>query len=588
MQLTKEQSSIIQSEGNIKINAVAGSGKTTTLIAYAASRPKSSKILYLAFNKSVKMEATKKFKSKKLFNIDIQTAHSLAFKHVVIGNNLEINSIGYKNHELADILDIRIAGEPLAEMILANHVNKFTAYFCNSNASKVEELNYADTIADKKVLAFVKGNYPYIKKKTREFLSKMNRGEIAITHDFYLKKFQLLNPSLHYDYILFDEGQDASPAMLDVFLRQNAVKVIVGDTHQQIYSWRYAINSLEMVDFTPFQLSSSFRFNGNIAELAQATVERKKHLQADLTFQIKGKGESSEAEQKAVLARTNLGLLTKAIDYISEKENLTGIYFEGNINSYTYADDGTSLYDVLHLYNDKRKFIRDPLIKKMKSLEDLEEYIDKTEDMQLGMMVELVKEYGNEIPQFIKQLKEKHVENQDREKAHIIFSTVHRCKGMEYDSVQLVNDFLTEDKLKKLAQHKDLPDLIKQKLNEEINLLYVAITRTRNKLYIEEELLPENWAKNEQIVLLKRKANEGNKTSIKDLKLNEFESNSYDLRKIRKNHKSAYEPWNDELDRELKFMFDEGLSTKDLANHFGRTKGAIRTRIRKLYSFEDL
>jgi superfamily I DNA/RNA helicase len=587
MQLTKEQSSIIQSNGNIKINAVAGSGKTTTLISYAESRPKNSKILYLAFNKSVKLEATKKFKSKKLFNVDVQTAHSLAFKHIVIGKNLEINSNGYKNHELADILGIQVTREPLAEMIIANHINKFTAYFCNSSALKVEELNYADTISDKKALAFVNGNLSYIKKKTREFLAKMNKGEIAITHDFYLKKFQLQNPQLNYDYILFDEGQDASPAMLDVFLNQKATKVIVGDTHQQIYSWRYAVNSLEMVDFKSFNLSSSFRFNDKIAQLAQAIVERKKHLQSDVKFQIKGKGEPSKGEQKAVLARTNLGLLTKAIDYISEKKNLDGIYFEGNINSYTYADDGTSLYDVLNLYNGKRKFIRDPLIKKMNTLEDLEEYIDKTEDMQLGMMVELVREYGNEIPNYIKQLKEKHVENEDRDKAHIIFSTVHRCKGMEYDSVQLVNDFLTEEKLKKLAQQKDLPELIKQKLNEEINLLYVAVTRTQNKLFIEEELLPENWVKNEQIVLLKRKEEENN-DSVKDLKVNTFEEKAYDIAEIRKKHKSAYAPWNDELDRELRFMFEEGLSTKDLANHFGRTKGAIRSRIQKLYSFEDL
>ncbi|MGJ3235486.1 UvrD-helicase domain-containing protein [Marivirga sp.] len=587
MQLTKEQSSIIKSEGNIKINAVAGSGKTTTLISYAESRPKNSKILYLAFNKSVKLEASKKFKSKKLFNVDVQTAHSLAFKYVVMGNNMEINSNGYKNHELAEILKIKGTSEPLAEMIIANHINKFSAYFCNSSASKVEELNYQDTISDKKAKAFVKGNYSYIKKKTREFLAKMNRGEIAITHDFYLKKFQLIKPQLKYDYILFDEGQDASPAMLDVFLHQNAVKVIVGDTHQQIYSWRYAVNSLEMVGFKAFELSSSFRFNEKIAQLAQAIVERKKHLYADVKFKINGKGEPSKGQQKAVLARTNLGLLTKAIDYISERENLEGIYFEGNINSYTYADDGTSLYDVLNLYNGRRKFIRDPLIKKMSTLEDLEEYIDKTEDMQLGMMVELVREYGNEIPGYIKQLKEKHVENADRDKASIIFSTVHRCKGMEYDSVKLVNDFLTEEKLKKLAQQKDLPDLIKQKLNEEINLLYVAITRTQNKLYIEEELLPDNWTKNEQIVLLKKKE-DSDEASIKDLKLNSFEEKAYDIEAIRKKHKKAYAPWNDELDKELKYMFEEGLSTKDLANHFGRTKGAIRARIKKLYSFEDL
>ncbi|MEX0810895.1 MAG: hypothetical protein WD048_01680 [Chitinophagales bacterium] len=55
MELTKQQYDIINSTGNIKVNAVAGSGKTTTIIEYAKARPESSKILYLAFNKSVKL-----------------------------------------------------------------------------------------------------------------------------------------------------------------------------------------------------------------------------------------------------------------------------------------------------------------------------------------------------------------------------------------------------------------------------------------------------------------------------------------------------------------------------------------------------
>lgn len=54
LQLTPEQEAILTSTGNIKINAVAGSGKTTTIIQYAATRPAGSRILYLAYNRSVK------------------------------------------------------------------------------------------------------------------------------------------------------------------------------------------------------------------------------------------------------------------------------------------------------------------------------------------------------------------------------------------------------------------------------------------------------------------------------------------------------------------------------------------------------
>ena len=60
----------------------------------------------------------------------------------------------------------------------------------------------------------------------------------------------------------------------------------------------------------------------------------------------------------AILGRTNLGLLLKAIETVTENKKLKSLYFEGNINSYTYADEGASLYDVLNLHNGKRKLIR--------------------------------------------------------------------------------------------------------------------------------------------------------------------------------------------------------------------------------------
>ena len=164
-------------------------------------------------------------------------------------------------------------------------------------------------------------------------------------------------------------------------------------------------------------------------------------------------------------------MLLKAIDYITEKKNIKHIYFEGNINSYTYADEGASLYDVLNLQNNKRHVIKDALIKSMASIKDLEEYIEKTEDAQLSLMLEIVKKYGNYIYDIIKKLKEKHVEHDDKEKAEIVFSTVHRCKGMEYDSVHLVNDFITEDKVRRLVSDVEKDEKKANNLNEEINLL---------------------------------------------------------------------------------------------------------------------
>jgi ATP-dependent exoDNAse (exonuclease V) beta subunit len=477
-------------------------------------------------------------------------------------------------------LGLKANGEKHAVYMVANHINKFVAYFCNSSKQKVQELDYLATLTEAKAKEFVSVFYEYILSQTRLFLSFMDKGKIEVTHDFYLKKFQLANPDLPYDYILFDEGQDASAAMLDIFLKQKAIKVIVGDTHQQIYGWRYAINSLEQVNFTDYHLTTSFRFSQEIANLALTVLSLKRHIGRFKPIQIEGKGVSKAIKTKAILARTNLGLLLKAIEYITERENVKHIYFEGNINSYTYAEEGASLYDVLNLYNERRHAIKDELIKGMKNIADLEDYIEKTQEVQLGMMVEIVKEYGNRIPDIIRNLKEKHVSNEDKDKAEIIFSTVHRCKGMEYDTVQLVNDFITEGQVHKMREDLEKSDTDAAKINEEINLLYVAVTRTRNSLYIPNALMPPSEGNFENIHVmhdLRPEAKMEMKKVIgypKQIKYQQKEPKAYEVAEKRLANKDAYRPWTHELDSALTRMFQEGVSLKDMEKHFGRSRSA--------------
>jgi superfamily I DNA/RNA helicase len=569
MRWTKEQKAILDSQGDIKVNAVAGSGKTTTIIEYARMRQEGSRILYLAFNKSVKLEAAKIFKEEGLNHVRVETAHSLAYKEIVFRYKYKVRNSGYKTHELAEILNLPGANEKHGQYIIANHVNKYAAYFCNSNAEKVQDLDYLNTIADSKAKIFVTSFYEIILKQTRIFLAMMNSGQIEITHDFYLKKFQLSKPRLDFDFILFDEGQDASPTMLDVFFRQNATKVIVGDKNQQIYGWRYAINSLDKANFKNYRLGTSFRFRNDIAELAMGVLDWKENLGDFEEVEIKGKGGSNSKKVKAILARTNLGLLLRAIDFVSENNRINGIYFEGNINSYTYAEEGASLYDVLNLYNGKKHLVRDTMIKKMNEIGDLEEYVEKTEERQLGLMIEIVKEHGNRIPRILQDIRDLHVDKDKKEEAEMIFSTVHRCKGMEYDEVEIVNDFITEERLEKITESDEPFD--QAKLNEEINLLYVAITRTKNRLYIPETLMPEGYLGSKNIIV--------NKVETQSKK--KSQQRTYQKSK-NSQQKKSFQKWTEEADDLLTELYNEGVEINKLAHALGRSPTAIASRIKKL------
>ncbi len=51
---------------------------------------------------------------------------------------------------------------------------------------------------------------------------------------------------------------------------------------------------------------------------------------------------------------------------------------------------------------------------------------------------------------------------------------------------------------------------------------------------------------------------------------------------IKKVHSQAYEPWSKEADAKLTALFRQGKTVKELSEIFGRTKGAIRSRIKRL------
>src|SRR5437764_462233 len=159
MNLTTEQHEIITSTGDIKINAVAGSGKTTTVIEYARTRPNESKILYLVFNKSVKLEALTIFASVGLTNVKVETAHSLAYKHIVLKHGYKVRAQGYKTSEIAELLKLEGNGEKHAEYILANHINKLITCFCNSDKQKIQDLDYLETMLEARSKVFVRSFY---------------------------------------------------------------------------------------------------------------------------------------------------------------------------------------------------------------------------------------------------------------------------------------------------------------------------------------------------------------------------------------------------------------------------------------------
>lgn len=532
--LTHEQEAIIEHQGNARIKAFAGTGKTSTLVEYSKPRH-DSKILYIAYNRSVKDEAKHKFKKACINNVRIETAHSLAYQDFDVRNKFKLHKNGgCKPLDLLNMSEIKrlIKGDTRYGLILSKHILAYMSLYCNSAVKFIGEIDYISTIQDETAKKFVKSNLQYIRYFVNLIMNKLLTGEMDMSHDAYLKFWQLSKPRLDYDIILFDEGQDASPVMLETFLNQDhAVKIIVGDEHQQIYSFRSAINSLNQVDYPEFYLTNSFRFPQHIADTAMKAINLKTLLNIDVSnFKLTGLGnKQSTNHMAATLARNNLTLLNAAIETVFEK-NVQSIYFEGNLTSYTYMREGGNLYDILNLLQEKHSIIKDPLIATFKNIEELEEYQEATNDHEIMLMANIVKKYKGSLGYYLSNLKKCQVE---KHKAEMIFSTVHKAKGMEYKNVTLCDDFIDRQSILELIesppanlttvsktdkyeisvrsttiddpiiQHllkggklhhnhckgglivtplNDKPIVDPNQLAEEINILYVAVTRAQDYL----------------------------------------------------------------------------------------------------------
>lgn len=463
--LTQEQSDVVSTDENIVVKALAGTGKTHSLYHYIKSRPVNTRILYIAFNKSVQQEAEHRFQDISHVFLDVRTAHSMAYQAVVKKN-------GYKTSELKPEKVMEIL--ELEDFTMGIHIVNLVNFFCTCGSSKVQDVDYRNTINSPEVLEFVDLYYSEIELGARKILAKMDKGEMNITHDFYLKKWQLSKPKLRYDYILFDEGQDASEVMLDVFNNGSGTKVIVGDSHQQIYGWRNAVNSLEKVNYREFKLTQSFRFDSGIADLAMRVIGWKVSLlkQMDLVdFKIIGSGTAGEVKTRAVIARTNLQLIIQAINDMV-RDTVKRPYFEGGFSGYSINAMFNIIKDLLDILKGKKSVRKTPALKNVENEVELHSYIKQSGDILIEQALELVKIYKDDLIDHINELKNKVLDIDEKEKADLIYTTVHKSKGMEYDDVTILSDFKSKKQLANMIKRckPEFLESMRKYVNEEINL----------------------------------------------------------------------------------------------------------------------
>ncbi|WP_319753528.1 UvrD-helicase domain-containing protein [Streptomyces sp. AK02-04a] len=448
---------------NLVLQAGAGTGKTSTLELLAAADARRG--IYLAFNRAVKEAAAQRFPPR----VKCSTGHGLAYAAVGYRYQHRFGGARTPAWKTAAILGLTqklTVGERIFENTSLAYIAKQTVLrFCQS-ADKALETKHvplqrgAEDPAIHQVLATTV--LPYALRVWKDVQDPAG-DKLKVEHDHYLKVWQLTDPRINTSYILLDEAQDTNPALEYVLnlQRDHAQLVLVGDSAQQIYSWRGARDIMSDGDGAHLTLTQSFRFGPALATEANRWLSLTRS-----PLRLSGHPATTTRLEDvehpdAILCRTNGGAMAEVLHQMEGGRHVAMAGGGGALRSLaTAAQDLKSGRGTRH-----------PELYLFRTWGEVQDYAENDPaGADLLPWVELVDEMGAE--DVLKAVDRLGPETS----ADITVSTVHKAKGREWPAVRIGEDFTppAEDELGR-------PGRISR---SEARLAYVAVTRARHQLDI--------------------------------------------------------------------------------------------------------
>ena len=460
---TPEQQAAIDafaSGATVVIEAGAGTGKTSTLRLLAAARPK-AKGLYVAYNKAIQVEAERSFGR----NVEARTAHSLAYRDFGAPMRRRLNGPRVTSRQAATILkapgvplgaDVEVPASEVASMALRSVAN-----FCHSPDAAITAAHFSRPEApDGADLSGLAATVVAVARRAWTDLTSQT-GRLKPSHDVYLKLWQLSAPTLPYDFICFDEAQDADPAIADVVARQDAQLVAVGDSAQAIYAWRGATDFLDLLDAARrVSLTQSWRFGPAVAEEANVWLGV-----LDARLRLRGSPYRTSTlgtveAPDAILCRTNAGCVAEVMA-AQDAERPVALVGGGE--------------DMVRLAEAARRLrggepAGHPELVAFADWAEVQDYAEHDPaGSDLAVAVRLIDRHG---PDTIIAAVRSCVPDSE---AELTISTAHRAKGREWAQVLVGGDF----KEPKANPVTGQPGPIRR---EEAMLAYVTVTRAMTRL----------------------------------------------------------------------------------------------------------
>ena len=473
---TPEQEAIftaVEEGHDVVVAAGAGAGKTSTIVGIAKTTQSSG--MLVTFNKSIAQDALPKLEGT---GWTAKTAHALAYAWMCKREQAPIKR-RFSNRPQVDWKAVRTfmgardykQGEhtiPVGQIVRA--VKDAHKNFCNSADAEINMAHVYRALPETPEhfnrQAFAEHIFAMAKRYSNDAMSVT--GQMHLGFDEMLKLYQLSNPQLAVSAIGYDEAQDANPVILDIIRNQRCQKIVVGDSNQQIYEWRGAVDALErfseMDGVVTLGLTQSFRFGQAVADVANLFLTALDSRINGDPFRIKGfdKIESKVhtlTEADAILCRSNAGTLTEAFEQIHAGRKVAIVGGGEDIKRFAFG---------------ARELMTDPksdggqgtTYPELAAFNNWEEVIEHAEngeaDATFKRMVKLIGDWGvGRILHVLASLV-------SEDEADVVISTAHKAKGREWDRVRIAGDFKAPEQ--------------EEASKGELRLAYVAVTRAKLEL----------------------------------------------------------------------------------------------------------
>ena len=465
-------------KGNAVIDAVAGSGKSTTIVNALGLIPQDKQVLFLAFNTDIVNEL--KIKIGNISNVDIRTLHSLGCRAVMKAYKSVVN----ENKYVAWLNDGIKNGFITPSCSLGDD-DKST---WKSNINKLIDLGRVNLVHNSKELEVVSDKHDIMLVDNELSIAIKGIGwgmdktdEIDYTDMIFLPVVKKLR-MYQFDWVFIDECQDLNAAQRNLFLK--CVKpsgrfVAVGDPRQAIYGFAGAdVESFNLLKNIPhtvkLPLSVCYRCDSDIINLSKDIVpqiEARDNAPSGVVNMDSNIADVQDGDM--ILCRVTAPLVSLCMRYISQgvKAYVKGRDIGKNLINMIKKTKRSEMKDVMErLERELGRIIGKVVAKTNCSEAEAKEdsayrsYEDKLKAIEI-LSEGLTK--ADEVMDRIETI------FSDGSKNGICLSTVHKSKGLESNRVFIV----CPDKFY-LKPCMRVPWMAEQ----EKNLVYVAYTRAKHYL----------------------------------------------------------------------------------------------------------